>query len=285
MQTADGGTPSFPATGPGDLFCWGSNTFREVGVDTNSLPQLRPIKRTISPVQGYGLQAGSSFTCAKAAVPVGGSTDVSPLCWGIATEGQLGTDAGTFAVDPTFPDDPPGRPYISLRELMAVGRAHVCVRTPETTGQAFYCWGANNKGQQGLAVGIKRPVLPMPNVDAVNVSVIAAGGDVTCVIETGKVRCVGSSASGQLGNGTIDTSPHPTFTDATLDPTASALSVGGDHVCAVLGQSQGKPGPVACWGSNGKGQLGDGLDLATGYSDQGADLKFTRTKPVRVLAP
>jgi hypothetical protein len=286
VQTADGGAPAFPTTNPGEFYCWGSNTFREVGVETASAPQRFPIKRTVNAVSGYNIQAGGSFTCAETLVPVGVSLDVTPSCWGIASEGQLGTDAGAFAVSPTAPDDPPGLPYIQVKELMAVGRAHVCVRGPQNAGQVFYCWGANNKGQQGLPdVALKRPDLPLPGVDALNVTVLAAGGDVTCVIESGKVRCVGNNATGQLGNGTIDMSPHPTVTDATLDPTASALSVGGDHVCAVLGQSQGKPGPVMCWGSNSKGQLGDGLDLTTGYTDQGADLKFIRTKPVKVVAP
>ena len=286
VMTADGGTPSFPATAPGELYCWGSNVFREVGVETNSSPLLIPARRTTNIVSGYGIHAGTSFTCARAIIPVGIGADVAPLCWGIATEGQLGTDAGSFTVTPTSPDDPPGYAYIPLKELMAVGRAHACVRAPQSGGQAFFCWGANNKGQQGVAdVGIQRPNTPMPDVNAVNVTVLAAGGDVTCVIETGKVRCVGSSASGQLGNGTIDTAPHPAFADAILDPTASSLSIGGDHVCAVLGQSQGKPGPVACWGSNAKGQLGDGLDLMKGYADPMPQLNFIRTKPVRVLAP
>jgi serine/threonine-protein kinase len=114
---------------------------------------------------------------------------------------------------------------------------------------------------------------------------LAAGGLTTCVIVNGQAQCIGGNDFGQLGRGAVDVTAHPAFANVLLPPSASAISVGAAHACAVLGTAAGQKGPIACWGQNQNGQLGDGLDIDVGYADAVDPLKRVRATPVRVAAP
>jgi alpha-tubulin suppressor-like RCC1 family protein len=92
----------------------------------------------------------------------------------------------------------------------------------------------------------------------VPITALAAGYDHTCVLlETGKVRCWGRGAEGQLGYGNtnnIGDNEMPSVAgDVDVGGVVTQLVAGGDHTCALL--SDGK---VRCWGSGEFGQLGYG---------------------------
>ena len=81
---------------------------------------------------------------------------------------------------------------------------------------------------------------------------VAVGDKHVCATLTdSSIRCLGSSASGQLGNDTTSDSQIP-VTVLQLPP-AQSVSAGTDHNCALLSD-----GSVQCWGGNGSGQLGNG---------------------------
>jgi alpha-tubulin suppressor-like RCC1 family protein len=82
---------------------------------------------------------------------------------------------------------------------------------------------------------------------------ISAGKRHACVVTSaGDVACWGANSSGQLGDGTSADSSIPVAAEA-LGAAAVAVSVGGDHTCALTNR-----GAVECWGWNRFGQLGDG---------------------------
>ncbi len=98
---------------------------------------------------------------------------------------------------------------------------------------------------------------------------LAVGGDHACVLRGGgAVACWGANAHGQLGNGTLNGSPRPvaviglpaapTQIYAGGAPSASVTPAGG-QTCVVAG------GRLYCWGSNERGQMGNGtlLDALT----------------------
>jgi Regulator of chromosome condensation (RCC1) repeat/IPT/TIG domain len=79
---------------------------------------------------------------------------------------------------------------------------------------------------------------------------ISAGGDHSCAIDNGHVRCWGYNNDGQLGNGSTTPAPTP---DAVVGIThAVAVSAGELHTCALI-----LDGTVRCWGDNAYGKLGN----------------------------
>jgi cysteine-rich repeat protein len=82
---------------------------------------------------------------------------------------------------------------------------------------------------------------------------VAAGGSHTCaLLRSGKVRCWGDNAFGQLGYGDTERRSRP-GPDIDLGGRAVQLSAGSDHTCAVL-----DTGAVRCWGNGVDGRLGYG---------------------------
>jgi alpha-tubulin suppressor-like RCC1 family protein len=69
------------------------------------------------------------------------------------------------------------------------------------------------------------------------------------VMSTGTVYCWGQNSSGQLGDGTLITSPKPVRVTGVT--TATAVTVGNAHSCALM-----RDGSAQCWGDNAYGQLG-----------------------------
>jgi alpha-tubulin suppressor-like RCC1 family protein len=72
------------------------------------------------------------------------------------------------------------------------------------------------------------------------------------VLTGGNLKCWGSNAYGQLGDGTTMSSSVPVSVGG-LPANAVAVSVGLGFTCAVL-----TTGGVLCWGWGAYGQLGDG---------------------------
>lgn len=84
------------------------------------------------------------------------------------------------------------------------------------------------------------------------VAAVAAGKGFHCWVESGAAKCIGSNAKGQLGDGTT-TARTSAVTVVGLGSGVIAIAAGDAHVCALR-----STGAMSCWGSNDRGQLGDG---------------------------
>jgi alpha-tubulin suppressor-like RCC1 family protein len=103
---------------------------------------------------------------------------------------------------------------------------------------------------------------------------LSSGLSHTCaLLDNGAVSCWGSGEVGRLGNGVNAGKNTPTLTSS-LDAnrTATAISSGGSHTCAILDDAS-----VSCWGSGSDGQLGDGTTTDRNTPTQTSSLGTGRT--------
>jgi alpha-tubulin suppressor-like RCC1 family protein len=123
------------------------------------------------------------------------------------------------------------------------------------------CWGQNKYGALGLDPTIT-PVSGKPVAIAglTNVASIGWGTSydgphhICFVITGGTIKCLGLNANGQLGGGSA--SPYETtpVTVAGLGGTATQVTMGASHTCALLTDQT-----VRCWGSGLNGELGNSV--------------------------
>lgn len=93
---------------------------------------------------------------------------------------------------------------------------------------------------------------PLSLAPLASIAQVTAGYAHTCAVTTtGGVKCWGSNASGQLGDGTMVDKGSPADVMG-LGNGVTAVSAGGSHTCALT-----SAGGVKCWGG---GRLGDGTE-------------------------
>lgn len=215
--------------------------------------QTDPATRTTVTEQ---IALGEAHTCAIDAGEV--------HCWGANDYGQLGygntNDIGDDeAAASAGPVDIGGRAI-----AIAAGLRHTCALR---TDGLVVCWGDGNNGKLGYgnteAIGDDETPASAGTVEAGRRVVgITAGNEHTCaLLNTGEIRCWGSSFYGQLGYANTTTigdnegpSSVPGVTlGATNQGDAVAVVAGSYHTCALLAT-----GKVRCWGRNSSGELGLG---------------------------
>ena len=229
LSVAAGTSHSCAVTPRGVVRCWGVTTNGALG-DGTTATYLRSTPTTVVGIDEavQKVVAGSGFGCAL-------TTSGAVWCWGTNADGELG-------IGSTSNSGVAKEVYAAGSGVLdlAAGALHVCA---VLDGFGVSCWGRGTKGQLGSSGSSTTPK-PVPGVDAVRVH---AGSDFTCVeTTTATVSCWGQNDKGQVGAGLATTMPPTTVPG--LSP--SALSLGGDHACAV------QDGTVRCWGSNSVGQAG-----------------------------
>ena len=198
--------------------------------------------------------------------------DGSLKCWGSGASGQLGQ--GNSANRGDTPDEMGDNlPAIALgtgRTATAVtgGVSHTCALLDNAKVK---CWGNNQYGQLGQGDTSTRGDAPSEMGDNLPVISLGTGRTATAVtageshvcalLDNGRVKCWGRNVSGELGLGdTNHRGDGPTEMGGNLPAialgtgrTATAISAGYDHNCALLDD-----GSIKCWGNNQYGQLGLG---------------------------
>ncbi|MFQ5747633.1 MAG: hypothetical protein ACE5HF_10510, partial [Gemmatimonadota bacterium] len=115
----------------GTAYCWGSNSFGELGDNSGVTDRKKPAA-VVGGIAFASVVAGSFHTC-------GLDASGTAYCWGLNTDGQLGDGTNTDRAVPTLVAG--GHTFTRL----AAG-GHTCGL--DTSGTAF-CWGGNASGQLG----------------------------------------------------------------------------------------------------------------------------------------
>jgi alpha-tubulin suppressor-like RCC1 family protein len=192
--------------------------------------------------------SGSSTSASAISAGLGHSCALTSAggvkCWGSNGHGELG-DGGRS--NRRTPVDVSG-----LRRGVAAianGVRHGCALM---RSGGVKCWGINSNGTLGDGTTSRR-FAPVQVSGLTGVAAIAPGGDHSCALtNAGAVKCWGFNRSGALGDGTTSDRSRPV--DVTgLSSGVKSIAAGFGHSCALT-----TAGGVKCWGSNLRGQLGDG---------------------------
>lgn len=224
---------------PNRLACTGENTYGQLGNGETSAQETTLVDVTGLPTNVADVGTGTYHTCALL-------TNGTVYCWGRGLEGQLGDGNGANSITPVAISG------IVDATKISVGGNHACVIR---SGGGVACWGDNSNGQIGNgSSGFGAKAVSPYNIAAVasNVSHISVGGALSCAIHAGAAKCWGAGNVGQIGNSGTVLRTSPTQVTGLTSSVTEISAISGSHVCAI------HSGAAKCWGSNTKGQLGDG---------------------------
>jgi alpha-tubulin suppressor-like RCC1 family protein/endonuclease/exonuclease/phosphatase family metal-dependent hydrolase len=213
----------------GALYCWGRNTYGQLGTGGTSPGPDAPAR--VGSSTWRQVSAGGSTTC-------GIRADRALLCWGLNHRGQVGDGDRAPVLRPR-------RIGTQTWTTVATGWFHTC---GVTTRGTLLCWGDNARGQLGTggATGSTRP----RRVPGTGWRSVAVGGWTTCATKADRTLwCWGRNDFGQLGLGDQKDRSRPTRVGVATG--WSQVSLSWTHGCG-----RKRSGVVRCWGRNDRGQVG-----------------------------
>lgn len=199
------------------------------------------------------LTVGADHVCA--------TTMTGAECWGGNDFGQVGDDVGGVGSDRPDPTPTVGLPVATL---ISGGTVSSCAIS---SGLA-YCWGSQGAGALGdgtTGTGYRARAALVPGLS--NLTDLSVGSGHACaVLSGGGVRCWGSNAHGQAGNGrTSSAEPVPVAAQGITG--AVNVACGVSTTCISLSD-----GSARCWGRGTDGQLGDGRSMSSSVPQNVATL-------------
>ena len=241
VSVAAGGFTTCAIDVASDLWCWGSNSFGQVGVNSTetsfSTPQL--VHGQDGAHSFVSVEVGANHVCAVSDI---GTT----WCWGANASSQRGDGGSSVARVPTQTSSL--GTSITARQVSS-GDLHTCAMLNTAHVK---CWGSNTSGRLGDGTTTLRSA-PTSVVNLTSATAISAGASHTCAISGGVSYCWGSNNNGRLGIDSTTASHVPTQVLLPTGVHTREISAGAAHTCVLLDTAD-----VMCWGDNQSGQLGDG---------------------------
>jgi len=217
----------------GNAWCWGANSFGELGDSTQSARVL-PVR--VKQSEPYRSIAAFLGVCG-----IGKSGAV--YCWGNRNYAGNGDTTNTIRSVP--------QRVIGLDSSVvkiATGGSQVCALM---RSGAAYCWGAGGRIGDGTAVRGGTATLVQFSGSFID---LAHRSTVTCGLSTdSKVYCWGINSSGQAGTGVLSSGNQLIPTLGAGNLSYSKITSGNNAGCGQRGD-----GSWFCWGQNTGGKLGDG---------------------------
>jgi len=240
----------------GKVMCWGQDGWGKLGNDSAKVPgDTLPVY--LPPVEVVGLNdaaqisVGHTHACAV-------TTAGRLYCWGSNMVAELGVGED-HAAEKRVPVE-----VTALGSDVAsvvAGRNTTCAILKSGTAK---CWGDGSAGQIGDGQkGIQRNVVvPADVVGASGVTSMSKPSDFTCAAIAGAAKCWGESSALGLAEGPTFYTYQPAGSVVGLESGVAEVATGADYGCA-----RKTDGTIACWGTNGGGQLGDGNGGRTGTEE------------------
>jgi alpha-tubulin suppressor-like RCC1 family protein len=235
----------------GQLACWGSNQFGQLGngteVGSNPTPSLVQDTSGAPLSQVDALTIGEFHTCAAQS-----SGDLR--CWGLRGGGVWGHTQGALVTSNKATLVASGAPILGL----IAGQASTFVFRED---RKLLAMGFNEEGQLGLTADLPKEApftyalfpsfTEVPGLGPVR-DISHGSGEFACAIGTDDaLSCWGENADGQLGAPISLPKPPPVTPQI---PQARKVCAGGRNTCVI-----DLDGQLQCWGYNKSGQLGRGI--------------------------
>ncbi|GAA2168025.1 regulator of chromosome condensation (RCC1) repeat-containing protein [Humibacillus xanthopallidus] len=216
------------AISSGSVWCWGSNSWGEVGNGQTSDRAIdKPVRiKTISDAVAVAPYCALRATGAL-------------LCWRPVGRADV--------LKPQLPHVVKGLPPVTA---IAGTESVTCA----VAGGGVYCWGSGDADRQ-YDTPWYSDMAPQRVTGLNEATRIAVGSTHACALASGgSIWCWGGNFGGALGNGTVTDSPTPIRVSGDL--VADDIAAGGSTTCAI------KDDDAWCWGSNYSGQFADGTNTA-----------------------
>ena len=258
--------------------CWGENNYGQLGYGhTNNLGDDEDVSSygyvsIGADVIQMDISTISLHTCAV-------TTTDDLKCWGLNSQGQLGYGHTNNLGDDELPSS---YGYVSFGNKVlqiATGYVHTCALSE---GQKVKCFGNNNNGQSGHAlgenIGDNEAVDSIGYLDFSNSGslMVATGNGHTCVLGIDQsLYCFGLANLGQTGLGHKnkigdDEVANALNSKVKIDIALSQVVTGFNHTCALT-KDEGK---TICFGHNSSGQLG--LNSISNIGDDEIPWEFSK---------
>lgn len=248
---AAGWAHSCAVTTAGEVKCWGSNRYAQLG-DGQAMRSLIPTVVEGLSGAAHTVSAGSEHSCALVEPQRTGTAGNDVNCWGWNGSRQLG-DGTTDTQSAPVPVETIDGSALTLIS----GSFHNCVITDNGSTNGATCWGFNGSGRLGTGTA-ETQESPVAVTALTAPAVALTAGYHTCArLGDGSARCWGHNNNGQLGDGTTEERLSP-VTPIGLANNVLAIDAGAYHTCAIVGNGSSASGGLHCWGLNRDGQLGDG---------------------------
>jgi alpha-tubulin suppressor-like RCC1 family protein len=256
-QVSAGGKYACARTSAQEVFCWGDNTYGQLGTGDMMAPA------SPKPVAGFGKAVDVSAALVGANTCAVASTG-SVWCWGMNTYGGTGHMPGMGDVMST--DNQPCSPSPALVQNLAsassvdTGDLGACAKL--VSGD-FWCWGYDGLGCLGRSDSTSPPVAlpPAPVVILQHLALFSMRYSHACGVDAaGSAWCWGQSGIGALG----PEKTAPAACDQMVACQRQAQDTGLGSVAAIetglgLTVALRDDGTVFTWGEDDVGQLGHAL--------------------------
>jgi alpha-tubulin suppressor-like RCC1 family protein len=237
----------------GSVWCWGQNSFGQLG-DGTTAPDYRTSAKQVIGLPGLQtagaaarqLSAGAYHACVRL-------RDGRVWCWGLSglatmTSSSVPAQASSLGA--------------SVANISADTLQTCAVKMDGT----LWCWGANDYGQLGDGTTTDRSTPVQVAALGNQVVDVDTGSGYTCATKMdGTAWCWGWNERGRLGDGTTTNRSTP-IQVTTLGSDVVDAKAGQYHACAIK-----RDGTLWCWGDNTGGQLGNGTTTQS-------------TRPIQVTA-
>ncbi|MBI3773341.1 MAG: hypothetical protein HY272_11660 [Gammaproteobacteria bacterium] len=195
------------------LWCWGDNTYGQIGDNTTNTPVPVPKEVCIDVACTHAsdwikVSVGGQHTCGIRHNVITGANTL--WCWGNDSKGQLGNGTGGNTLFP-YQESLNNAYWIDV----AVGDDHSCAVSQSPNDPSYktvFCWGNNSAGQTGTSSNPQQtPQAASSYADwqlssVTGAPMLALGKQTTCGLRTTsgttkKLYCWGDGSEYQLGDG------------------------------------------------------------------------------------